>query len=397
METIRAEKKRKKVAHQISLIGTGGMQRSFMAYYALARGRSIFSHTMFGLYDIGKDYISLAPDYANISKSIRSKIYFLYQLADTNTIVHFYNNLISKSVHRLLKYFPSSRIILHERGIAWNVPQRDKDICRENAEKALMVLANSYATKTMLIKKFGIPGKIIKVVYNGFLNPGDVTPSTICRKKGDKKVVGFLGRFDLPKGAHTFVKLARRLAKRKDMVFRMGGSGFLEDYLKDEIRECGNIEYKGRTREPMEFLKGLDILIVPSIREPLGNVIIEAGYLKKPVIASNVDGIPEIIDDGLSGVLLDPIRKISLPDFSSLPPESPPIPEYVIDPLKKELRAPGELDVSELENAVVSLLNNPERMKGLAESLYEKVTSIFTLDNYFNSLEDIYKGVFDIR
>ena len=45
----------------------------------------------------------------------------------------------------------------------------------------------------------------------------------------------------------------------------------------------------------MIFLSKIDILVVPSIREPFGNVIVEAGFSGKAVIASKIDGIPEII------------------------------------------------------------------------------------------------------
>ena len=44
----------------------------------------------------------------------------------------------------------------------------------------------------------------------------------------------------------------------------------------------------------------MNVIVVPSIREPLGNVIIESGFVSKPVIASKVDGIPETITNNKS-------------------------------------------------------------------------------------------------
>ena len=49
------------------------------------------------------------------------------------------------------------------------------------------------------------------------------------------------------------------------------------------------------------FFKQINLLIVPSIREPFGNIILEAGICKVPVIASCIDGIPEIIDNNVNG------------------------------------------------------------------------------------------------
>ena len=73
----------------------------------------------------------------------------------------------------------------------------------------------------------------------------------------------------------------------------------------------------------------VDIIVVPSIREPLGNVIIEAGFCKKTVIASNIDGIPEIITNNVSGILLTPREPISLDD---IPLNATPFPEFVVNP-----------------------------------------------------------------
>lgn len=79
----------------------------------------------------------------------------------------------------------------------------------------------------------------------------------------------------------------------------------------------------------------MDIIVAPSIREPLGNTIIEAGYCKKPVIAANIDGIPEIITNGFNGILIDPDREISI---NKLPNEAVTIPLVVIDPIRLDLK-----------------------------------------------------------
>ena len=79
--------------------------------------------------------------------------------------------------------------------------------------------------------------------------------------------------------------------------FFFAGQGILEDRLRELAKKIKNIHFLGSFKEPLEFISKMDVMIVPSIREPLGNVIIEAGFCKKPVIASNVDGIAEIIEN----------------------------------------------------------------------------------------------------
>ena len=128
---------------------------------------------------------------------------------------------------------------------------------------------------------------------------------------------------------------------------------------------------------------------MPSIREPLGNVIIEAGFLKCPVIASNIDGIPEIISNNESGILLNPkipLRKIDLP-YNAVP-----YPEYVIEGATRKLVAPKELDLDELQIAIESLISNKLKRKNLSENLFQKVNKNFSLPIYVQKLETLYKS-----
>jgi glycosyltransferase involved in cell wall biosynthesis len=121
----------------------------------------------------------------------------------------------------------------------------------------------------------------------------------------------------------------------------------------------------------------------------LGNVIIEAGFLKCPVIASNVDGIPEIISNNESGILLSPkipLRKLDLP------PDAIPYPEFVIDGVTKKLVKPQELDLDELQSVVESLISNRLKRKNLSEKLFQKVSVNFSLLQYFQKLETLYKS-----
>ena len=114
----------------------------------------------------------------------------------------------------------------------------------------------------------------------------------------------------------------------------------------------------------------MDIIVTPSIREPLGNIIIESAYCKKPVIASNVDGIPEIITNGTSGILIDQDKKIS---FKSIPNNAIPMPDVVVNPKSQELTAPKEIDPLKLCEAISLLASNSNIRKLYGENLYRKV------------------------
>jgi len=118
--------------------------------------------------------------------------------------------------------------------------------------------------------------------------------------------------------------------------------------------------------------------------------MIEAGFCKKPVIASKIDGIPEIINDGESGILLKPKREISIHNF-------PLKPDFVVEPTTKELIMPKEIEPQELATAIVNLIQNTQMMNTYGNNLYNAVKEKFSLTHYFNQLEEIYKSVFAHR
>lgn len=143
-------------------------------------------------------------------------------------------------------------------------------------------------------------------------------------------------------------------------------------------------------KEPMNFISKMDIMVVPSIREPLGNTIIEAGYCKKPVIAANVDGIAEIIDNEISGILLTPDKDIS---FDKLPKNATPFPKVVINPKTQNLEKPKEIDEDKLCKSIVKLASNESIRKEYGEKLYETVKEKFNIEDYFQKLEKLYKQI----
>ena len=143
-------------------------------------------------------------------------------------------------------------------------------------------------------------------------------------------------------------------------------------------------------KEPLEFISKMDVMVVPSIREPLGNVIIEAGFCKKPVIASNIDGIPEIITHGVSGILITPDQKISI---STIPNNAIPIPEVVINPKTNQLQEPKEIDPLKLSHSIKELANSPKTREFYGENLYQIVKKKFNVETYYENLEKIYQSI----
>ena len=87
--------------------------------------------------------------------------------------------------------------------------------------------------------------------------------------------------------------------RNENIKLVIAGEGVLEHMLKKNAAKLNNVQFIGRVKNPYLFMNKVSLLVVPSIREPLGNVCLEAGLCKVPVLATNVDGLPEIIENGI--------------------------------------------------------------------------------------------------
>jgi glycosyltransferase involved in cell wall biosynthesis len=87
------------------------------------------------------------------------------------------------------------------------------------------------------------------------------------------------------------------------------GAGSLEDELKNRAKELGisdNIVFTGFRTDVKDILAALDIYVLPSLSEGLGTAIIEAAAAGRPIVTSNVGGIPDVITNGETGLLVPP-------------------------------------------------------------------------------------------
>ena len=377
----------KKVIHQLSLSQIGGVQRSFDMYFKYALKKSKFHHSIFSFHKVLENFSEVKKYHYNMSRSLCNKLKFIFYLYSKKYIIHFYNNLGSNKVRLLLKFLPSSNIIFHERGRVWNARNEDKIIYKNNSLKANMIIANSKASKIMLEKRFDIDPKKIKVVYNGYLNKNSNYKIKNIQRYSKKFSIGFLGRFDTHKGTHVLIESAKKLA---DYDFFIAGNGPWDNILRDMSKGFSNIHFMGVIKNPLEFISKMDTIVVPSIREPFGNTIIDAGFCEKPVIASNIDGIAEIIENRVSGILIDPTKEIT---FDKIPKGAVNIPEFVVNTETYDLIKPKEIDSIKLSESIVELKNNPKLRQKYGKLLSQTIKKKFHIDYYFKKLENVYHNI----
>lgn len=126
----------------------------------------------------------------------------------------------------------------------------------------------------------------------------------------DYCVIGTVGRLVPIKGHKYLVSAAEMIIKEfPKTVFIFVGDGFLKPILERHSEALGirkNIIFTGWRKDVPEILYLFDILVFPSLNEGMGRVMVEGMSLGKPIVASNVGGIRDLIEDGKNGILVPP-------------------------------------------------------------------------------------------
>jgi len=127
----------------------------------------------------------------------------------------------------------------------------------------------------------------------------------IRERAGGDVLVGQVGALvDSHKGQRQTIALARRLhADHPHLVFLLVGGGEDEVALREEARGLDNLQFAGHVDNVGDYLAAMDVFFYPSRHEGLGSVLLDAMAFGLPIVATNVGGIPEIVEDGANGRL----------------------------------------------------------------------------------------------
>jgi glycosyltransferase involved in cell wall biosynthesis len=117
-------------------------------------------------------------------------------------------------------------------------------------------------------------------------------------------VLLFIGRLVGVKGVETLLDAAGCIKDGAETRIVIVGDGPLMDALK--LRAGKNIVFTGMRRDIPDFLAACDALILPSFHEGFPNVVLEAMAAGRPVIASRIMSMPDIVRDGKTGLLFEP-------------------------------------------------------------------------------------------
>lgn len=176
-------------------------------------------------------------------------------------------------------------------------------------------IACSQGVRRHLIAQ-GLPADRIQVVYNGLdqsMFPWPPDGSAVrseLRLTPDQPVIGAVAHLSPHKG-HVYLldAVAQLVRNMPELCCLLVGEGKDEPRLRTMIGSLGleqHVRLMGYQHNGADLMKAMDVVVLPSLREGLGIVLIEAGLHGKPAVASDIDGINEVVVSGETGLLVPP-------------------------------------------------------------------------------------------
>ncbi len=173
----------------------------------------------------------------------------------------------------------------------------------------------------------------------------------------DTFLVGGVGRLEPVKGFTYFVSAAYAIARAvPEAHFILAGQGSLDDELQAQAGKLGDrFQFLGLRDDVPDLMAAMDVFLMPSVNEGMGRVLLEAGAAATPAVASAVGGVPDILVDGGTGILVPPC------------------------------------DPHGLADAVIALARDTERRRGMGEMARAMVVPAYGLDRMVEQIEALYE------
>lgn len=202
-------------------------------------------------------------------------------------------------------------------------------------------------------------------IYNGInIKYYERVPTPNLKKRAefglgkDDFVCATVGRLVPIKGHTYLIKAIQKVVKViPEAKFLFVGDGELKSKLSEEIKSLDlqkHIILLGARSDIATILSCINAFLLPSLNEGFGMVLIEAMAARKPVIATNVGGVPEVIINGTTGILV--------------PPKDP----------------------EAFSSAIIKLYNNPDISLEMGSAGYSRAKNFFDIGTTVRKFEDLY-------
>lgn len=178
---------------------------------------------------------------------------------------------------------------------------------------------------------------------------------------GSFLVIGAVGTLRPVKGYEYLIRAIPLILKsvpQAKLVFI--GDGESENELKELTKNSGlqdSILFLGRRKNAQRLMNGFDVLAVPSLSEGISMVILEAMAISLPVAATKVGGNPEVVEDGVTGILVE------------------------------------EKNEAGLAQGLIHILRDENKRKTMGIAGLKRVKEKFSLENMARKYEEVYEGL----
>lgn len=171
---------------------------------------------------------------------------------------------------------------------------------------ATKIIAVSRSVKNYTIKKYQTPAEKISVIYNGI----DISRFSFESVDFNNKIIfGTVGRLTKQKGHKYLISAFKKVSQKlPEAELWIVGEGELRDDLTKQIAKLNlteKVKLLGTRKNIPAMLNEFDIFVMPSVWEGLGIVVLEAMASGLPIIASDVDGLSELVKDNQNGLLFE--------------------------------------------------------------------------------------------
>jgi glycosyltransferase involved in cell wall biosynthesis len=232
------------------------------------------------------------------------------------------------------------------------------------------VLANATPIRDALISEDGFAPEQLRVIHNGVdtarFQKAKRDRARLFPEVGDAKLVVLVGNMHSDVKGHPWLIAAAPhvLSEFPDTRFVLAGDGECRGEFDRQVGELGlqqNFFFLGRRSDVPEVLANCDIAVLPSRAEGLPNAVLEYMAAGLPTVASRVGGNTELIQDGITGLLV--------------PPE----------------------DAPSLATALLHLLRNPEWSRQLASNGQRLATESYSFERLIREVDELYTDILERR
>lgn len=175
----------------------------------------------------------------------------------------------------------------------------------------------------------------------------------------NKKIIGMVGRLSEQKAPQLFIEAIPQIVTAyPDCHFILVGDGELRPKLEKMVKALrieSFVSFPGFRHDVSEILSILDVFVLSSIYEGLGRSLTEAMYMKRPVIATAVEGVPELVENEKTGFLIPP------------------------------------LNVAEISEKVLKFLLDPKLAAEYGENAHQKVVHLFAAEKMVEEIDQLYQ------